>query len=121
MTYVFAFGGAAILAMLGVLVALTTLVTAFLRHFSGSAWRLWLWGSIGCSVGNVLLLAILSQFLIGIGIAGGPPPHTGLGGYVLSGLILFGPLLVSAAGIGVGCWFGARLSRRRSATPQLHR
>ena len=119
MTYVFAFAGAAILAMLGFLAALTALVIASLRGFLGSAWRLWLWGGIGCTVGNLLLLAILSQFLIGIGIAGGPPPHTDLSGHVLSGVVLLGPLLVSALGIWVGCWFGARLSRRRSAQPSV--
>ena len=119
MTYVFAFAGAAILAVLAFLVALAALVIASLRHFSGSAWRLWLWGGIGCTVANLLLLVVLSQFLIGIGIAGGPPPHTDLSGYVLSALPLFGPLLVSAAGIGVGCWFGARLSRRRGAQPSV--
>ena len=119
MTHVFAFAEAAILAMLAFLAALTALVIASLRHFSGSAWRLWLWGSIGCTVTNLLLLAVLSQFLIGIGIASGPPPHTDLGGYVLSALLLFGPLLASAAGIGVGCWFGARLSRRRGAQPSV--
>ena len=119
MTYVFAFAGAAIFAMLGMLVALTALVIAFLRRFLGSAWRLWLWASIGCTVGNLLLLAILSQVLIGIGIAGGPPPHTDLSGYVLSVLVLLGPLLVSALGMWAGWWFGARLSRRRSAQPSV--
>ena len=119
MTYVFAFAGAAFLAMVGFVVALTALVIASLRHFSGSAWRLWLWAGIGCIVGNLLLLAILSQFLVGIGIAGGPAPHTGLIGYVLSGLVLLGPLLVSAIGVALGCWFGARLSRGRSAQPSV--
>ena len=119
MTYVFAFAGAAILAVLGFLAALTALVIASFRHFLGAAWRLWLWGGIGCTVGNLLLLAILSQFLIGIGIAGGPPPHIDFSGYVLSALVLLAPLLVSAIGIGVGRWFGARLSRGRSAQPSV--
>jgi hypothetical protein len=117
--YVLASVGAAVLALLGFLVALTALVIASLHHFLGSAWRLWLWGSIGCTVANVLLLAVLAQFLVGIGIAGGPPPHTDLVTYVVSALVLLGPLLVSTVGIAVGCWFGARLSRRRNAQPSV--
>jgi hypothetical protein len=118
-TYVFAFAGAAVLALLGFVVALIALVIASLRHFLGFAWRLWLWGSIGCTVANLLLLAALSRFLVGIGIAGGPPPHTDLITYVLSALVLLGPLLVSTVGIAIGCWFGARLSRRRNAQPSV--
>ena len=119
MAYVFAFGEAVVFALLGVVVTLTTLLMAFFRHFAGFAWRLWLWGSIGCVVGNLALLAILSTFLVGIGIAGGPPPHPDLFGYVLSALIFVGPLLVSTLGIALGCWFGWRLARRRNARPSV--
>jgi hypothetical protein len=112
--YVFAFIEASLFTALGVVVTLTTLLVASFRHFLGFAWRLWLWGSIGFVIGNLLLLAILSPFLVGVGIAGGAPRHTGVWDYVLLGLVLFGPLLVSTLGIGLGCWFGWSLARRRS-------
>ena len=117
MPYVFAYFEALLFTILGVIVVLTTVLAASFRHFLGFAWRIWLWGSIGCFIGNLVLLAILSPFMVGIGISGGAPPHTDFLGYVLVGLVLFGPLLVTALGIALGCWYGWRLARRRNAQP----
>ena len=113
MSYAFAFIEAIFLMTLGFVAALTTLVVALLRRFSGSAWRQFLGGSIGCFVGNLVIVVILSQ-RFGIGIAGGPPPPN-----TLNYGVLYGPFLVSAVGIALGSWFGGRLARRRNVRPSV--
>jgi hypothetical protein len=76
---------------------------------------MWLWGSIGFVMANLLLLAILFPFLSGIGIAGGPARHVDVLGFVLAGLVVLGPLLFSSVGIILGCLYGWRLAWRSAA------
>jgi len=115
--YVLALVEAVIFTLAG---AGATLATAFfspLRDLLAFAWRMWLWGSVGFIIGNVVLLVILFPFLSGVGIAGGAPRHTDVLGFALVGLVLFGPLLFSSAGVILACLYGWRLARRRMVQP----
>ena len=117
MPYAFALLEAVIFTVAG---AVATLATAFfspLRGLLAFAWRMWLWGSVGFIVGNVVFLAILFPFLGNVGIAGGAPRHPDVLGSVLVGLTLLGPLLLSSVGVILGCLYGWRLARRRMAQP----
>jgi len=61
--YAFALLEAVIFTVAG---AVATLATAFLsplRDLLAFAWRIWLWGSVGFIIGNVVLLAILFPFI----------------------------------------------------------
>jgi hypothetical protein len=96
--------------------AAATLATAFLspyRHLLAFAWRTWLWGSIGLIICNLALLALLFYFASGVGIAGGALRRYEVRDVLLSGLLLFGPLIFSSVGVILGCTFGWRLARRR--------
>src|SRR5207245_405441 len=100
--------------------AVAALATAFfspLRGLLDFAWRMWLWGSVGFIIGNVVLLAILFPFLSNVGIVGGAPRHPDVLGSVLLGLTLLGPLLFSSVGVILGCLYGWRLARRRMSQP----
>jgi len=115
--YAFALLAAVIFTLAG---AVATLATAFfspLRNLLGFAWRMWLWGSVGFIIGNVVLLAILFPFLSNVGIAGGAPRHPDVLGFILLGLTLLGPLLFSSVGVILGCLYGWLLARRRMAQP----
>jgi hypothetical protein len=103
---VFTFAGAA--------ATLVTVLYSPWRNLLAYAWRMWLWGSIGFIAANALLLAILSPFLSGTGIAGGPSKHQSVLDFVLLGLVLFGPLVFSSAGVILGCVLGWHLARRHA-------
>jgi hypothetical protein len=112
--YAFALFEAVVFILVGATVTLSTAFLSAFRHLLAFAWRMWLWGSIGLIIGNVVVLALQLYFLSGIGIAGGPPRHTDLSNLFLTGLVLFGPLLFSSLGIILGCLYGWRLARRRT-------
>ena len=117
MRYAFALLEAVIFSVAG---AVATLATAFfspLRDLLAFAWRMWLWGSLGFIIGNVVLRAILFPFLTNVGIAGGAPRYPVVRGFVLPGLTLLAPLLFSSVGVILGCLYGWRLARRRMAQP----
>lgn len=120
MPYVFALLEAVVFTMAGAAATLTTAFFSPFKYLLAFAWRMWLWGSVGFVIANVILLAILFHFFSGIGIAGGAPPqHPDVLGSVLLGLVLFGPLLFSTAGVILGSWYGWRLARRHTAQPSV--
>ena len=119
MPYVFALLEAVVFTMAGAAATLTAAFFSPFKHLLAFAWRMWLWGSIGFIIANVILLAILFPFISGIGIAGGAPRHPDLLGFVELGLVLFGPLLFSSAGVILGSWYGWRLARRHTAQPSV--
>ena len=114
MPYAFALFEAVAFILVGATVTLATAFLSALRHLLAFAWRMWLWGSIGLIIGNVVVVALQFYFLTGVGIAGGSPRHTDLSTLFLTGLVLFGPLLFSSLGIILGCFYGWRLARRRT-------
>jgi hypothetical protein len=91
--------------------AVFTLTCAFFFHyFLAFAWRMWLWGSIGLIVTNLVLVASLFPLFVGVGIAGAP--RTSARDFALTELILYAPLLVTTLGIVLGCSYGWRRARR---------
>ena len=119
MPYVFALLEAVVFTLAGAAATLTAAFFSPWKHLLAFAWRMWLWGSIGLIIGNLLLLAILFPLFSGVGIAGGASPRTDVLGFVLLGLVLFGPLLFSSAGVILGSWYGWRLARRHTAQPSV--
>jgi hypothetical protein len=117
--YAFALLEAVVFTMAGVLATLTAVFFSPFKHVLAFAWRMWLWGSLGFIIANLVLLAILFHFLSGIGIAGGAPQHNDVLGFVLLGLVTFGPLLFSSAGVILGSWYGWRLAQRHTAQPSV--
>jgi hypothetical protein len=122
--YVIALFEAVIFTVAG---AAATLSTAFLspyRHLLRFAWRIWLWGSIGLFIANLALLAALvplANFAVepAHGNLAVAPRHSKLFDYVFMGLVLVGPMLFSSAGVILGCWYGWRIARRRTAQPSV--
>ena len=108
MPYVVALAEAAVFTLAGAIITLMSAI--FFRHFLAFAWRMWLWGSIGLVTGNLVLVAVLSSFLIGIGIAGAQ--RTSARDLALAYLILFGPLVITTLGILLGCLYGWRRTRQ---------
>ena len=117
MPYAFALLEAVIFTVAGAVATLATALFSPLRDLLAFAWRMWLWGSVGFIVGNVVILAILFLFLSNVGIAGGAPRYPVVRGFVLPGLTLLAPLLFSSVGVILGCLYGWRLARRRMAQP----
>ena len=115
MPYAFALFEALLFTIAGAVATLATAFASPLRSFLAFAWRIWLWGSIGFVVANLLLLAILFPFLSGVGIAGGLSHGPDALGFVLAGLVVFGPVLFSSLGIILGCLWGWRLGWRHTA------
>jgi hypothetical protein len=108
MPYVFALVEVTAFTLAAAVITLTSAI--FFRYFLGFAWRMWLWGSIGLIAANFVLVASLFPFLAGIGIAGAP--RTDARAAALTGLILYGPLLITTLGITSGCLYGWRRARR---------
>jgi hypothetical protein len=120
--YVFALLGAMVLVAFTIAGAAATLTAVFFspfKHLLAFAWRMWLWGSVGFFIANAMLLAFLFPFLSDIGIAGGAPQYPDVLGFIRSGLVLFGPLLFSTAGVILGSWYGWRLARRHTPQPSV--
>ena len=117
MPYAVALFEAVVFTFAGAAATLAAVFFALLRPFFAFAWRMWLWGSIGFVVANLVLLAILFPSL---GAPATPiPRHTDVWDSVLLGLVLFGPLLFSSAGVILGCWYGWRRARSRTAQPSV--
>ena len=119
MPYALAFFEAVVFTLAGAAATLAATFFAPFKPFLPFAWRIWLWGSIGFVVANLFLLAILFRFLNGVGIAGAAPRHVDIWGFLFLGLILFGPVLFSSAGVLFGCWYGWFLARRRTRRPSV--
>jgi hypothetical protein len=113
--YVFALVEAVLFTIAGAAATLATAFSSSLRRFLALTWLMWLWGSIGFVATNLLLLAILFPILSSIGIASAPLHRVDVWDLVLTGLVLFGPVLFSSAGIILGCWYGWRVGWRHVA------
>jgi hypothetical protein len=114
MAYILTLSEVALFTLIGAAITLASALRASLRFFFAFAWRLWLWGTIGLIVGNLALFGALSPFLVGIGIAGGSAVPISARDFLLTQLILFGPLLVTSLGILIGCLYGWRRAQGRA-------
>ncbi|HWZ63360.1 MAG TPA: hypothetical protein VNX02_10090 [Steroidobacteraceae bacterium] len=107
MPYVFALVEITAFTLAAAVITLTSAI--FFSYFLAFAWRMWLWGSIGFVAGSFVLVASLFPFIAGVGIAGAP--RTDARTLALTGLILYGPLLITTLGIALGCLYGWRRAR----------